>query len=100
MANSTSQKPKEAAEDPQLPKVQDKAPEGLQASGKTVKHLPHELFSARVISESDWNSIGIYGQSGVEWNESNGFQLPVEMFNQAALDYLEHRDDGFKVVGG
>lgn len=68
-------------------------------SNKFVKHNPMELFSARVISQADWESGGIYDQGGVEWNEHNDFRLPVEMFNAKALAYLR-KDDGFEIVSG
>ena len=76
------------------------ATQAKKASGKMVKHLPHELFSARVITRENWESIGVYEQEGVEWNSSNGFQLPVEMFTDGALAYLTQRDDGFEIVDG
>lgn len=74
------------------------APRDLKTSGDVVKHRPMELFSARVIRTEDWESIGIYGQPGVEWNEQNAFELPVEMFNDKALAYLKNQDDGFEIV--
>ncbi|AOE44829.1 hypothetical protein BI084_gp17 [Gordonia phage Terapin] len=117
MANSSNKRPADNAErapettvqdnepltrqDPAIIETQTAAPEGLDtSSGKFVQHLPHNLFGARVISEDDWKSIGVYDQASVEWNEANGFRLPVEMFNDGALQYLTNRDDGFRVVGG
>lgn len=74
------------------------APRDLKTSGDVVKHNPMELFSARVINRADWESIGVYDQPSVEWNEQNGFELPVEMFTDKALAYLKNQDDGFEVV--
>lgn len=101
MANSTTRKPEEQDPKDEGSQVLTSAPSDLSApSGRYVKHLPHELFSARVITEAQWEQAGVYGQPGVEWNESNDFQLPVELFNEAALNYCDNRDDGFKIVGG
>ena len=74
------------------------APKGLKTSGRMVQHRPMEFFSARLIRKAQWESIGIFDQVGVEWNASNNFMLPVEMFTEKALHYLEHGDDGFKIV--
>ena len=94
-ANSAPAVPEEKkAEEPQT-----FAPRGLDtSSGKFVKHIPMEHFSARLIRKEQWESIGIFDQGSVEWNPSNDFMLPVEMFNDKALDYLEHRDDGFEII--
>ncbi|QNJ55330.1 hypothetical protein SEA_LITTLEFELLA_19 [Gordonia phage LittleFella] len=102
MASSQTRKPSESAALQKEPEVatQPTEEEAKVASGKFVKHLPHELFSARVISEDAWRSIGVYDQKGVEWNDSNNFRLPVEMFNEGALEYLTKRDDGFEIVEG
>ena len=86
-------------EAPKEEKAATFAPRGLETpSGKFVKHFPMEHFSARLIKRSDWESIGIFDQGSVEWNYDNNFLLPVEMFTDKALDYLEHRDDGFEIV--
>lgn len=74
------------------------APKGLKASGTMVQHRPMEFFSVRLIRKEHWESIGIFDQGGVEWNASNNFMLPVEMFTEKALDYLRNRDDGFKII--
>lgn len=100
MATSQTRKPEEATEQKTEEQPITAAPASLDApSGKFVKHLPHELFSARVIRKADWASIGIHDQEAVEWNEGNDFQLPVELFSDGALKYLTDRDDGFKIVG-
>ena len=80
-------------------KLIEHAPEGLKTpSGKFVKHNPMDLFSARVIRREHWKSIGVHDQAGVEWNESNDFRLPVELFSKGALNYLLKRDEGFELV--
>lgn len=97
-ARATPAPPKEAEEAKKESEVATFAPKGLKASGRMVQHRPMEFFSARLIRKEQWESIGIFDQSGVEWNATNNFMLPVEMFTEKALDYLEHRDDGFKIV--
>jgi len=92
---SKTEKVEEQAEE----KLIEHAPRDLKTpSGKYVKHNPMELFSARVIRRAHWESIGIYNQEGVEWNESNGFKLPVELFSNEAMNYLLKQDDGFEIV--
>ena len=89
----------ESAEKNVESEVQTHAPASLKKpSGKLVKHHPMDLFSARVIRKEHWASIGIFDQEGVEWNESNHFRLPVEMFSDAAMNYLLNQDDGFEIV--
>lgn len=67
--------------------------------GVFIKHLPHEFFGARRITENQWASIGIRGAT-VEWNEQNLWKLPKSMFTEEQLNYLLNVDDGFKIVEG
>lgn len=75
-----------------------KAP-SASPSRKYIKHSPVELFSARVITAAQWAEAGIHGQDTVEWNEVNDFQLPVEMFTEAAIRVLLKNNPGFQIVG-
>ena len=71
--------------------------ETFSPGGKFVKHFPHEFFGARVIEEKHWAELGIKAKR-VEWNETNGWKIPLSEFTEPQLNYLLNVDDGFKIV--
>lgn len=51
----------------------------------------------RVISKSDWDSLGIEAE-GTEWSLKNDFRLPSEGFSEQQLTYLLKVDGRFKAA--
>ena len=50
----------------------------------------------REITSSQWANVGAKGQKDTYWTRRNGWKIPVEEFNDNALQYFE-KDSGFVV---
>lgn len=57
------------------------------------------LSHRRMISASDWRSVGIAGDT-VVWDASNGFAVPLDVLTEDQIRKAIEPDAGFVITGG
>lgn len=65
-------------------------------SSKVVKYIGPA--DTRIIKHPDWDAVNVADQDDIVWQKSNGWSVPVDLLNDAALDYVDNRDPDFIIA--